>query len=119
MFPGACGVVAAWGGGPGQWILVGARNTTLEMLGDYLTLIPGVSKRPIVDQTGLSGKYDFTLRWVTEANRPSSLGTAPQPPSLGPTFQDALREQLGLKLKPTNARVQVLVIDHIEMPSAN
>ena len=49
---------------------------------------------------------------------PSSADAASEP-SPGITFMDAVREQLGLKLEPTRAPVQVLVVDHIERPSDN
>jgi uncharacterized protein (TIGR03435 family) len=71
--------------------------------------------RPIEDHTGLSGPIDFTLdfapTWAanTDAADQSSL----------PSFFTALREQLGLELKAQTGPVDVIVIDHVEMPSAN
>jgi bla regulator protein blaR1 len=73
----------------------------------------------VVDQTGLSGKYDFTLEWTPESTalRPSRADIQPDPQR--PSFLEALQEQLGLKLKPTKAPLDVLVIDHIAKPSPN
>ena len=112
-----CGVVHAIHG-PNQTMLIGGRDISLDHLAGYLTDFedPG---RPIVDETGLSGGYDFSLDWLPD--RPaSSPGAGSQPTyAEGPSFFEALKEQLGLKLKPTRAPVQTLVIDHIEQPSPN
>jgi uncharacterized protein (TIGR03435 family) len=64
--------------------------------------------RPVVDKTGLAGKFDFTLRWTLDENRPASFGS----PILA-----AIEEQLGLRLEPRSAPVEVLVIDNVEKPS--
>src|SRR5262249_18979213 len=73
-------------------------------------------ERPIVDQTGLTGKLDFVLEF-TPPYAPNDPNTSD--PSAPPSFETALREQLGFKLVPTTAPVDVLVIDHVEEPSAN
>jgi uncharacterized protein (TIGR03435 family) len=79
--------------------------------------------RPVVDQTGLDGFYDFTL--VTP---PRPVGGVmlmkPDEPATQPTLDDppifsALREQLGLKLESRKAPVDVYVIDHVERPTEN
>ena len=67
--------------------------------------------RIIVDKTGLTGRYDFTLAWTPD-------GVAPSDQS-GPDIFTAIQEQLGLKLESTKGPVDVIVIDHIEKPSAN
>jgi len=72
----------------------------------------GTVGRMIVDKTGLGDKkYDFELRWTMD-DRPSVDDAAP------PLFT-ALEEQLGLKLVPSRAPVEVLIIDHLERPSPN
>jgi uncharacterized protein (TIGR03435 family) len=68
--------------------------------------------RPIVDRTGLTGVYDLKL----EAT-PAYRNTAPEPTDL--SIFTAIQEQLGLKLEPQKATLQVLVVDHIEKPSDN
>jgi uncharacterized protein (TIGR03435 family) len=70
------------------------------------------SDRPLVDQTGLAGKYDFTLRYDADEAHNSD-------PNAPPGFFTAVQEQLGLKLEPTKAPVEVFVIDHVERPSAD
>ena len=71
--------------------------------------------RPIVDQTGLSGRYDFKLSWTPDdiqAGQPEAEHPAP------PLFT-ALQEQLGLKLSATKTTTEIYVVEHIEKPSAN
>ena len=74
--------------------------------------------RVVIDKTGIAGRYDVTLKWTPDADRtPADNGT--EDTSTGPSIFTALQEQLGLKLESTKGPVQVLVIDHIEMPSEN
>jgi uncharacterized protein (TIGR03435 family) len=73
--------------------------------------------RPAVDQTGLTGNFDFTIQYSRDSIAPPAPGAEPE--SQGPTFLEALEEQLGLKLKPAVAPMDVLVIDHLEQPSPN
>lgn len=69
--------------------------------------------RIVVDKTGLTGRYDFSLRWT-----PDSLSNS-EAAAEWPSLYTALEEQLGLKLEPARAPVDTLVVDHIEMPSEN
>ena len=68
--------------------------------------------RPVVDQTGLPGKYDFSIRYTWD----EAKSTDPNAP---PGLFTAVQEQLGLKFEPTKASVDVFVIDRVEPPSAN
>lgn len=67
--------------------------------------------RPVVDQTGLTGKYDFSLEW--------SNALAATTDSPAPSIFTALKEQLGLKLEPARAPLEILVIDRAELPGDN
>ena len=69
--------------------------------------------RPVVDHTGLTGRYDFTLKWTPDD---SPARDAPDAP---PDLYGAIKEQLGLRLVPTKANAKALVIDHVEVPSSN
>jgi bla regulator protein BlaR1 len=103
---------------PNALVRAGSRNTTLDLLAGAL---PGMGKldRPLVDQTGLSGRFDFSIEFTPESNPPSAP-TADAPTDVqGPTFLEALHEQLGLKLESTKAPLQILVVDHVERPSEN
>ena len=73
-----------------------------------------VEGRLVVDRTGLTGKYDFSLRWTPDALLEARAGAGD---ASGPSLFTALEEQLGLKLKPAKAPVEVLVIDRVERPS--
>jgi uncharacterized protein (TIGR03435 family) len=68
---------------------------------------------PAVDRTGLSGTYDVNVRFITDDELRD-----PNAP-FGPTFEQALREELGLRLEKSKGEIEVLVIDHMEKPSEN
>ena len=74
-------------------------------------MLDWVAGRVIVDRTGLTGRYEFTLRFASPT-APISDG-----PDAPPILFTALQEQLGLRLDATRAPVNTLVIDHIERPS--
>jgi uncharacterized protein (TIGR03435 family) len=88
------------------------------------TLVDMLSRqlhRTIVDNTGLTGKYDFTLEYTPDgppAEGPSHDGASSPDPS-GPTVFTAVEEQLGLHLNSTKGPVKTIVIDHIEAPTEN
>jgi uncharacterized protein (TIGR03435 family) len=67
---------------------------------------------PVVDRTGLTGRWDFELKWTTDETR------APQE-NAAPGVFTAVQEQLGLKLEAGKMPVDVLVVDAVEKPSAN
>lgn len=88
--------------------------------------------RTIVDKTGLTAKYDISLKWVPDEFQGAMFpgpgpgpGPGPAPASApsadtsGPSLFTALEEQLGLKLESTKGPVETLVIDHVEPPSEN
>jgi uncharacterized protein (TIGR03435 family) len=90
-------------------------------MGLIASLLPGAGNlgRLVVDRTGLTGTFDFSLEWTPELNGPLPPGVDFEPDPSGPTFLDALKEQLGLKLEATKGRVEVFVVDHVERPSEN
>jgi uncharacterized protein (TIGR03435 family) len=67
--------------------------------------------RTVINKTNLPANYDFTLKWA--------LDDSTHTDATGPSIFTAVQEQLGLKLEPGKAPIQVLVIDHIEHPSEN
>jgi uncharacterized protein (TIGR03435 family) len=76
-------------------------------------------ERPVVDRTGLAGRYDFDLVFSIDENLfGGALGKGPEEPT-APGLFAALQEQLGLKLEATRGPVSVLVIDHAERASEN
>jgi uncharacterized protein (TIGR03435 family) len=101
---------------PNNAILVGYRNGTMDRIATLLTSV-GHLGGSAVDRTGLSGRFDFTLEFT-----PEPKGSPPEQdvqPEFRTTLQEALREQLGLKLKATKAPLDTLVVDHAERPSEN
>jgi bla regulator protein blaR1 len=127
VFPAICDVLSTVPPGvtnPGvaksdaHMALAGSRNTSMDLIADEL--ISQIVDRPVVDRTGLTGRFDFTMEWMPEPGELFALpGAGPQSDFQGTTFLEALREQLGLKLESTKATIQVLVIDHLERPSEN
>jgi len=70
---------------------------------------------PIVDQTGLDGRYDFQLEYIADPLQANAANVN----STAPDLFTALEEQLGLKLEPMKAKVDVIVIDRAEKPDPN
>jgi uncharacterized protein (TIGR03435 family) len=114
-------------GGSGHLNALGTPMSTLALL------LSRKLGRTVIDRTGLTGRYDFTLTWTpwrSGAGRMlsgSGYGGAEKPGTAtalasdtsGPSIFTAIQQQLGLKLKPARGPVEVLVIDHVEQPSAN
>jgi len=90
---------------------------TLEQFALSPLLTGAAGGRPVVDQTGLKGAFDFTLKWTPEQLAASAA--AKEVGADAPSVFTAIREQLGLLLVPSKAPMEVIVIDHIEKPSAN
>jgi bla regulator protein blaR1 len=117
VFPAVCDEFQAMPQ-PNHSILIGSRNVTMAQIAAFLGTV-GHLAHTVVDQTGLDGRFDFTLEFNPERKGP------PPPQEVQPddfqvtTIQEALHEQLGLKLKTTNAPVDTLVVDHAERPSEN
>jgi len=100
---------------------VSASNVTM---GDFINFMTRNVKldRPIVDKTGIQGKYDFELDWTPDDTQFGGRGEttpAADGPSTAPSLFTAVQEQLGLRLDANRAQVDVLAIDHIEKPSEN
>jgi uncharacterized protein (TIGR03435 family) len=109
--PAARGSMAA---GPG---VVQAYAATMDQFVIYLNRIMDL---PVIDQTGLGEKYKFSLKFAPESTRPLvAPGSADGAVSSDPTIFDAIRDQLGLELKPAKERVEVLVVDSAHRPTEN
>ncbi len=95
-------------------------NTTM---GEFAKAMQYVVDRPVVDQTGLAGRWDFLLKWTPDESQFTSMGVkiqaAGDDPNAPPPLFTAIQEQLGLKMEPVKAPVDVLVIDHVERPTEN
>jgi uncharacterized protein (TIGR03435 family) len=83
---------------------------------------PDSVERPVIDKTGLQGKYDFNLKWTAEksgSTSPDGVGDGGQPADAGQSIFTALQEQLGLRLQPATESMPMIVVDEAHMPSAN
>ena len=105
-------------GGPDENVSLngGGRLTmrmTNESMGEFAPDLGDFLDRPAVDQTGLTGRYDFQLKWTADESKAPSDGSAP------PGLFTAIQQQLGLKLEPAKAPMDVLVVDAVQRPSAN
>lgn len=96
----------------------GARNVGMGLLANTLPRM-GDLGIPVVDKTGLAGTFDFILDWVPRPDIFSPSDQPVAPDTSGPTFEDALQQQLGLKLIKQTASTEVWVLDHVELPTAN
>jgi uncharacterized protein (TIGR03435 family) len=85
---------------------------TSATMADFILGMQFVFERPLIDQTGITGKHDFTLHYTYD----EAHATDPNAP---PGLFTAIQEQLGLKLDAVKASIDVFVIDHVERPSAN
>ncbi len=119
---GGSGLASGWGG-RFRWR---AFDVSIQEVASTLS---GELGRPVIDATGLKGKYDLDLKWVVEsewrmnerarAEVREQVGEVPEGAS-GPTLVQAVRDRLGLTLKPTRGAGQVVAIDHLEkLPRAN
>jgi uncharacterized protein (TIGR03435 family) len=118
-YPVTCGGIAIMPPtNPGR-VRAGARNVSMALIASSFTNpFLGVD-RPIVDQTALTGTFDFVIEFTPQIDTPLPPGANFTPDPTGPTFQEALKEQLGLKLDSATGSVDVFVVDHIEQPSEN
>jgi uncharacterized protein (TIGR03435 family) len=109
----ACGIQVAEG--PGRIIAIGVDIAAIAAI-----IAP--SQRPVVDRTGLSGRYDINVTYTPEAFTAASLAARNGTPMPGvdpdgPPLVTALEQQAGLRLQPVRVPIEVVVIDRIERPA--
>jgi uncharacterized protein (TIGR03435 family) len=118
-FPFSCGVFNLVVR-PNNMVLTGSRDATMAALAIWLAGLGAANLgRPVVDQTGLDGRFDFSLEWSFVPPNSSPADATNQPEFMGLTILEALQQQLGLKLVPQTGPVDVLVVDHVEEPTPN
>lgn len=99
-------------------------GTGMEILAHLLS---GQLGRTVLDKSGLTNDYDYKLDWTPDDTAPATAKSgdpaagenATAQDNSGPSLFTAVQEQLGLKLEPMKAPVDVFVIDHIEQPTPN
>jgi uncharacterized protein (TIGR03435 family) len=99
----------------------GVLNVTNATMLDFADLMQeAVLDRPVLDQTGLKDRYDFQLKWTPDESQfGGRFRSLPPLDNPAPGLYTAIQEQIGLRLEPTRAPADVLVIDHVEKPTAN
>ena len=85
---------------------------TNNSMTEFASFLQFEMDRPVLDETGLAGRYDFELKWTRDTARQVETDT-------GPGMFTAVQEQLGLRMEATREPAKVLVIDRLERPSAN
>lgn len=104
---------------------IGTLHVTNATMHDFTNLMQStVLDRPVVDKTGLTGRWDFTLKWTPDESQFTGMGVKIPPPAAddanaAPPLFTAIQEQLDLKLEAQKTPVPVLVIDHVDHPSPN
>jgi len=101
--PGRSGISSSTGSGKAA---ITGTKIDIARLVEYLAQQAG---RPVIDNTGLQGEYDFRVEWATDEAKDSS----------GPSVFAALQEQLGLKLEATKGPIETIIVDRAEKPSEN
>lgn|SRR5579871_256501 len=104
-----CGVRGGFGTMLGQ-------RVPIARIAKELTPIAG---RPVQDRTGLTGAFDFELKWAPEIEPGTDAVKLNGAAVSGPPLSIALEDQLGLKLRPEKGQIEVLVIDQLEKPTEN
>lgn len=102
---------------PGGVLHVGITNTTIADAGKALTSIGvgGIESKPLLDGTGLTGKYDLTLEFRPDSGNPRITPDADD--TGAPTLIQALSQQLGMRLESGTGPVRIVIIDHISEPT--
>jgi len=101
--------------GTGSSFSVGNRKITAQgaSMDDFTHALTMQLGQPVVDKTGVTGKYDLTLSWAPDAAAGTAGGDA------APSIYTVIQEQLGLRLEPGKGPVEVLVIDSAEKPTSD
>jgi uncharacterized protein (TIGR03435 family) len=122
-YPVACGAAASIAPTIDGDAATAGYNVSMEAVANALGGTANIVDRPVLDRTGLKGNFDFKVEFAPES-APKTDPTFPTGPAFeiepgGPSFRDALKKQLGLKIVLQEELIDVIVIDHLERPSEN
>jgi uncharacterized protein (TIGR03435 family) len=117
-FPPACGGIVGMPPSAAGRVRAGARNVPMELIAISIGEGEGVD-RPVLDKTGLTGMFDFAIEFTPQLNASSPPGASSRRDLTGPTFLEALREQLGLRLEPQTGPFDFFIISYVEESSTN
>lgn len=110
---------------PGMMMIRNGQMTAQAItISNLASSLSRMEHREVIDKTGLTGKYDISLRWTPDDDQATAMPGEKQDAEAaaansGPSIFTALQEQLGLRLEPIKGPVDTIVVDHIEMPSDN
>jgi uncharacterized protein (TIGR03435 family) len=96
----------------------GGRKITMDALAEGIGRMQYID-RPLINATGLTGFFDFTVEWDSRNDDLSAGAASKESELFGYSLLEALRDQLGLKLDSRKGPVDILVIDHVEQPTPN
>jgi uncharacterized protein (TIGR03435 family) len=102
---------------PGPDGVTVGKRVSIQRLCYQLQAILQRDERPVIDKTGLTGYYDFTLAFLPELPPGFSKDNLPEAMRDRPSIFDALRQQLGLKLEAQKGPVEYYVVEHAEKPA--
>lgn len=117
-YPAECGSVMMIPTGKRGSVGVGGRNVTMGMIAstiDGAGNLIGELDKPVIDGTGLTGTFDFRIDFAPRLPFMPNEGSDQN----APTFLEALKDQLGLKLDPETGEVQKVIVDHVDHPTSN
>ena len=119
--PPVCGLIQTWiDGGLFHMRMINVSMETIAgSLVPFLGRMGRLDDRPTIDQSGLRGRYDFTVAFQPEPQSSPQGGVQEEAEMTGPVLVEALKKQLGLKLVKQTGPVNAYVIDHVELPSEN
>jgi uncharacterized protein (TIGR03435 family) len=119
--PSFCGAVQAWPVNNQRHFRM--TDVTMDQIAAFLASMAGgqggVDQRPVLDRTGLTERFDLNIEFLPQPKASRSPGSDDMPEAPGPTFTEALKSQLGLKLVKQTGPVDTFVIEHVERPSDN
>jgi len=102
-------------------LMVIVRNARIQDFTGFMQSL--VLDRPVVDQTALPDRYDFTFKFTPDDSQfnghPPPMPKGTETTETAPGLFEAMQQQLGLKLSPEKTQVDVIAVDHVEKPSAN
>jgi uncharacterized protein (TIGR03435 family) len=109
-------------------ITLNMANATIQDFTGFLQIL--VLDRPVVDKTGIQGRYDFRCTFTPDEsqfgghpppmpNQANNTGSPDTAAATAPSLYDAIQQELGLKLSAEKTSVDVIAIDHVDKPSAN
>lgn len=93
-------------------------------IAEFLAMVNMVVDRPVIDKTGLTGRYTMRVEFVVDESTPGMRGMGGRTPATDaadpkPDIFQAVEQQLGLKLTPARGPTERIVIDHVEKPTGN